>query len=98
MTNKILTGSFAGAGHSNNIPIYGQFNFTLSGDFSANIAIQRKFSDSNDWHTISKDAQGNSAIFMTPVSLIINEVERAVAYRVNCLSFTSGPVEFRISK
>jgi len=98
MSGKALTGSFTEAGHSSSLPIYGKVNVTLSGDFSANIAIQRKFSNSNDWHILSKDVEGTSGIFITPISLIIEEIERDVSYRVNCLSYSSGPVVFRISK
>lgn len=111
MAFRLVEGSFTGTGQSDSFRITDDrtnafqnmtvFNVVLSGTFSATVAIQRSFDDGATWHTISKNADGDAAQYTAPAGISITEIEgrdeSPVLYRLNCTSYTSGTVNYRMS-
>ena len=95
----VLTGTFTATGRSavftldqNSI----QFNMTLWGTFSATIRPERSFDKGVTWHPIT--ALGTTLDFTGPCSETFEEYEDAAIYSLNCTSFSSGTVNYRISQ
>ena len=69
-------------------------------NFSATIQIERSFDGGKTWIVASSDRIGTIAQFTTgtPVSITFGEPEKNVLYRLNCIAYTSGTVNYRISQ
>lgn len=98
MSQNLVSGTFTGTGAGAMRSFYNDFNVTISGTFVATVALQRSFDQGTTWHTLSTDATGTAAQFTVPVSLIANEPENGVYYRLSCTAFTSGSVDWRLSQ
>jgi hypothetical protein len=96
--NALISGSFTATGASDSIAVAGRFNVNLSGFGSATVKIERSFDNGSSWHVASRDAAGNEAAYTANASLVAEEPEAGVLYRVNCTSFSSGPIDYRISQ
>jgi hypothetical protein len=75
-------------------------SFSGSGTtFSATIELQRSFDGGKYWITCNIGGAGQLAQWSagTPVSFICGECEQGVAYRVNCIAYTSGTINYRLS-
>jgi hypothetical protein len=94
----MIAGSFAGTGPSAAIAVSGRFNITLGGFGSATVKVERSFDGGSNWHVASRDAAGNEAAYTANASLVADEPERGVLYRLNCTAFSSGPIAYRISQ
>jgi len=82
--------------HDANGPI--AFNAALWGTFTATVKLQRSFDGGTTWLTCSTDSIGTECSFTAGVSLIVTEPERDVLYRWACTAYTSGTINYRISK
>lgn len=99
MTIKAVTGTFAATGQSASLkPVRNEgtsekFNVDLSGAsfVGVTIAVQRSFDNGVTW----VDLTGYS--YTAPASVIIEEPEEGVLYRLNCSAYTSGTVNYRLS-
>lgn len=92
-----VTGSFTGTGQSATFtPGYGRgFNVSLWGTFSGIVQLERNL-DGINWLPIT--ASGYSyAAYSAPCSEIFEEDENGVLYRLNCASYTSGTINYRMS-
>ena len=78
-------------------PISGRsFNITRNGTGTANIRLERSFNGTN-WHPIT--ANGTTIMnFTTSFSEQWSDDELNVQYRLNCTSYISGMVTYRISQ
>ena len=67
--------------------------------FSATVQIERSFDGGKTWVVANIGGGGALAQFSagTPVSLAFGEPERGVVYRFNCIAYTSGTINYRIS-
>lgn len=74
----------------------GRFNIEIRGAFVATVALQRSF-DSTNWVTVTKPDMSD-ATFTAPTSFSAEEVEYGASYRLNCVDYTSGTVNYRISQ
>ena len=92
----VQTGSFTSSTTSTAIQIFGPMNLTFWGTFSASTQVQRSFDGGTTWINVSEDIAGTPAAYTTAVSLVFNEPEPGVLYRLNC-TYTSGTVNYRIS-
>jgi hypothetical protein len=101
-----VTGSFAATGQSNSFqPImrersWGQFNIALTGTAVATIQLERSFDGGATWCGIFA---GGTQLYQwsysgTNLSETAEENERSVLYRLNCTSFTSGTLAYRLSQ
>lgn len=92
------TGTFSATGSSSSyVPLAGRgFNISLRGTFVATVQLERSF-DGTNWHPIT--ASGTQLyVWTAPASEIAVEPQCGVLYRLNCTSYTSGTVNFRISQ
>jgi hypothetical protein len=75
-------------------------SFTGSGiKYVATVELDRSFDGGNNWITANAGGTGTLAQYSagTPVTFIAGECERGVAYRLNCIAYTSGVINYRIS-
>lgn len=101
-----ITGTFTATGQSGPFrPVVGyrdissgQFNISASGTFVATVQLERSFDNGTNWFVCSSDSAGTAASFTAPFSVVAEESEPGVIYRLNCTSFTSGTVTYRISQ
>lgn len=70
----------------------------------ATIALERSFDGGQTWLPAGVGGGGAPAIYVlgaasitNPVSFVAGEPERQVAYRLNCMIYTSGTIKYRIS-
>ncbi len=68
--------------------------------FVATIQIERSFDGGQTWLPCNIGGNGVLAQYTagTPVSLTFGEPEREVLYRLNCLAYTSGTINYRFSE
>lgn len=92
----IVQGNFTSSTNSAAQTFYGPFNLSLWGTFSATITIQRSFDSGLTFLTCSTDAIGTAVAYTAPLSVVINESEAGVQYRIGC-TYTSGTVNYRMS-
>jgi hypothetical protein len=102
-----VTGTFSATGQSANftprvserIPTSGSFNIALTGTGVASIQLERSFDNGVTWCGIY--AAGTQlkvwSYAGTNLSEGYQEVEGGVLYRLNCTSYTSGTVAYRLS-
>lgn len=66
---------------------------------SGSVQLEKTFDGGATWLIASYQPTGDAALFTNPqsVSLTFNEVERGVAYRMNCVGYTSGTLHYRLS-
>lgn len=67
--------------------------------FSGTVQVERSFDGGHTYVVCNSGGGGALAQFTagTPVSLSFGEPERGVLYRVNCISYSSGTINYRIS-
>jgi hypothetical protein len=78
-------------------------NATFTGaaiNYSATIQIERCFDGGHTWILCNIGGAGQIAQYAggTPVSLTFGEPEKNVLYRLNCIAYTSGTINYRISQ
>lgn len=106
---QTVSGSFTGTGQSDTfyptpgapfafVRGSGYFNVTVYGTFTATVAVQRSFDAGATWHTVSQDATGADAAYTAPMSLVALEPEHGVVYRLNCTAYSSGTINYRMSR
>ena len=87
--NAVVTGADAAA------------SFTGSDiSYVGNIQLERSFDGGHTWVPCNIGGSGAIASWNagTPVSLTFGEPEKNVLYRLNCLAYTSGTINYRISQ
>lgn len=92
-----VTGQFTAIGQSNNFtPQAGRgFNISIWGTFEGAIRLERSFDEGVTWIPLwPSEVYEISEV----ITLIHEEPEANVQYRLNCLSYTSGTVNYRMSQ
>lgn len=74
----------------------GTFNASLDGTFVATLQIERSYDNGVTWNPLT--AMGLAITFSVPCEEIFSEPESGVLYRWNCVAYTSGNIEARISQ
>lgn len=97
MSQHSINGTISAQGPTPSIKIYKGGNFAIWGTFSAVVKIESSYDNGANWLVVSKNTNGDEAAFSAPVNLSFDEPERDVLYRLNCTSFVSGPINYRIS-
>lgn len=75
--------------------------FTGAGvTYSATVQLERSFDGGNTWIVANIGGSGALAQYSTgtPVSLTFGEPEKNVLYRLNCIAYTSGTINYRFSQ
>ena len=66
----VVTGTFTAAAQSSPATaLYGAFNITLWGTFSATVLAQRSLDNGTTWVTVSTDGTGSLASYTSPISV-----------------------------
>lgn len=67
--------------------------------YVATVQIERSFNGGSNWHVCNIGGGGSLAQYSagTPVSLSFGEPESGVLYRLNCIAYTSGTINYRMS-
>lgn len=104
MADARVTGSFAATGAS--LPIFvnarpdmpKQFNVSVWGAFVGTVTLQRSFDDGATWVDCSRDSAGTTASWTAPFSVVVEEGEPEVLYRLNATALSSGAANYRMSQ
>lgn len=97
-----VTGSFTATGQSASFqPTFrdrgwGKFNVSLWGTFVGTVQVERTFDGGSNWLPCTN--LGASVTFTAPMTEVLEEPERGPTYRLNCTSYTSGTISYRISQ
>lgn len=78
----------------------GTFNVALTGTASATVQLERSFDGGTTWCEIWA---GGAQLYewtyaSTNLSETVEECEEGVLYRLNCTSYTSGTITYRLSQ
>ena len=68
--------------------------------YSATVQLERSFDGGATWIVCNVGGSGQLAQWTagTPVNITFGEPEKNVLYRLNCIAFTSGTINYRISQ
>lgn len=94
----VLTGTLAATGAGAAKPFHHDFNVSLWGTFAGTVQVERSFDGGTTFVPVSKDTSGSIATYTAPCSIICAEPELGVLYRVNCTAYTSGTINYRLSR
>lgn len=113
LANAYVGGRFTGTGQSPTFSAYGSFNVVLWGNsgpmgpWNGTVRLEKTFDGGTTWVVQSIDqAAGSQASWTsagTPgfpgldVATTFREVELGVGYRLNCIVFSNGPINYRMS-
>lgn len=96
---QIIGGSFSATGVSAafvpGVRNPAGFNISIWGTFSGTVVVERSFDDGTTWLPKWPDAVYSIS---SPVSFGDEETEEGVKYRLNCTSYSSGPINYRVSQ
>lgn len=98
LARNVVEGSFTGTGQSNSVDLFGPFNLSFWGAFIATAQLERSFDNGVVWIACARDATGTIASYSTAISLVGDEYETKIKYRLNCTAYTSGTMNYRISQ
>nr|WP_198983063.1 hypothetical protein [Herbaspirillum sp. ASV7] len=93
----VASGTLSATGAGTTTPIFGPCNFFVYGTFVGTVQLERSFDGGTTWVPYTLDAANDYAKFTTPASLVFSEPEHGMLYRVNCIAFTSGTINWRLS-
>jgi hypothetical protein len=74
------------------------FNISIWGTFVGTVRLERSFDGGATWLPKTAGGSGSIYTYTSPVSEVDEEPEAAVAYRLNCTSYTSGTINYRLSQ
>lgn len=93
----MVAGAFNAAGQSDSGVFLGEFNASLWGTFVGDVRLERSF-DGGVTFIPCTDLYGAAVSFSDEMSIGFKESEQGVFYRFNCTAYTSGTINYRISK
>lgn len=97
MATPIASGSFTGTGTSTPVQLHGRFNLSLTGTFVGTVQLERADASSGTFTVIARDIAGTPASWSSAFQgLSIEEGEQGMWFRLNCTSYTSGTINWRI--
>ena len=92
-----VTDSFTAAGQSGSVSLFGKFNVSLWGTFVATAQLERSFDGGTTWLPCT-DNSGTVQTWSAAMTIVAEEPESGVLYRLNCTAYTSGTVNYRVSQ
>lgn len=84
-----VTGTFTGVAVSSSFVTRAGFNISLQGFGVATVLLQRSFDRGVNWGTVAE--------YTANAEQRCDDVEMGVEYRLNCTSYTSGTIPYRLS-
>lgn len=97
MSGYAVTGQFTGTGPSASIKLRGGFNTVLWGAFTGTVVLEQSYDNGASWEAVSIDGTGTPNAYTAPCNIAWVQPERDVLSRLNCMGFTTGPINYRIS-
>lgn len=97
LQDGVVEGSFSATGQSTSKRFKGDFNFTR-GAGNGTLVVERSFDGGTTWYAVSIDLLGTANSFTGACSLVLNEPEAGVLYRVNCTAYTGPAIPYRLSQ
>lgn len=91
-----IVGEIEGIGLSNAVVVFGEFNISISGTFDATVEVVRSLDNGQSFQRLT--ALGTTFSFTAPAEEVFNEPQPGVLYALNCSSYTSGTLEYRIGQ
>ena len=95
--NAVLIGNITTAAAGSGFPVYGTFNFSLTGTFTATVRLEKTFNGGSTYVPVVNINTGSIVALTSPGAVVVGEPERGVAYRANCTAYTSGTIAYRFS-
>ena len=86
---EVIEGEFTGTGRSASFRAHNYFNLSLSGFGTATVTLDRSFDNGTTWKIVTS--------YTSDTEQQVDEPEEGVIHSVNCSSFNSGPIIFRLS-
>lgn len=93
----VVSGNFTATGQSSAAMFIGYFNVSLWGAFVGTVVLERSFDGGATFLPCSTDTVGDPNSYTAPISIVVNEPEPGVYYRVRCSAYTSGTINYRLS-
>lgn len=101
----LTSGSFSATGSSSTFQpkesAYVQtempFNFSVWGTFVGTVVLEKSYDDGTTWLQ-AYDSTGTAVSFTAAKSVVIEEPEAGVLYRARCSAYTSGTINYRLSR
>jgi hypothetical protein len=94
---RSVAGAFTAIGQSDPGEFFGQLNFSLWGTFVATVSIERSFDGGATYLPVTNE-YGVAYSWSAPMSIVVDEPESGVLYRLNCTAYTSGTINYRVSQ
>ncbi len=95
---SVLAGTLDSVAASAAIAMLGLFNVFVKGTtFTGSYNLERSFDGGTTWYICGIDAAGNPATYTGDVSLVVNEPEPGVLYRINATTVGAGSIAYRLS-
>jgi len=104
--SAVVSGTFTATGQSASILAWGQVNIVVygsggpNGNWNATVRAERSFDGGTTWIVVGVGGSGVQASWNTPnqdVSVVYDEPEKGVLYRLNCVTYASGTINYRMS-
>jgi len=95
-TNTKREGTLSGTDPSLTIQMVGEFNISVWGLMTGSVSIQRSFDQGANWITCSRNADGDPATYTASFSIVVDEPETDVIYRL-LPDLSAGTPNYRIS-
>jgi hypothetical protein len=90
-------GAFTGTGAGVSALLFRSFNLSIWGTFVGTVALERSFDGGTTWLNCTK-TDGTANSFTAAASVVCEEPEPGVLYRLNCSAYTSGTINWRLSQ
>ena len=94
-----IGGVISSTGATESVSLDGRGNVLLAFNGAvASVDLEKSFDDGASWHVASKDSVPNPATYAVDINGVIEEPEKGVLYRFNCTAYSSGSINYRISR
>jgi hypothetical protein len=94
---NVREGSLAAIGATAWMPFSGRFNLALGpAAFTGTVQVERSFDGGATAHPCTQG--GVVQLFTAPATEVLEEPEPGVLYRLNCITYTAGPIAWRLSQ
>jgi hypothetical protein len=74
------------------------FNVALWGTFVATVILEKSFDNGVTYVPVLRPGGNTAVSYSAPSAEVIGEPEDGVLYRLRCTAYTSGTVNYRLSK
>lgn len=106
MSINSTTGTFGATGNGSSfIPEPAQdlrhvigFNVAVYGTFVGTVVLEKTYDGGTNWVPVLRPGGNTAVSYTAPSTEVLYEPEDSVAYRLRCSAYTSGTINYRLSK